>query len=592
MTTHAQSLYLPRISLRLKGLLLLVLLLSIGRAFAVDPFQAPNAPNAGSLLQEIERDYLKPIPRPEPKVAPSKPQEAPTIEQTVLVKQFKFQGNHLISEAELQAAFQKYVGKRFTVAELQNIAAEISQIYAARGYVAQAKLPRQDVTDGVITIEIVEAKFGGVVFDPEQKKNLQRVTPEVLEQFVSAGQALGTSIHAANLDRQLLITDDLPGVAIQGSLVEGEREGETQVLIKAEDKPFYMGDVSLDNQGSRSTGTFRKNASLNLQSPSGFGDLVNLSALSTEGSTYGRIAYSLPVGYDGWRIGVNASYMRYKLITEETQSTKPRGDSKVVGLDVQYPLIRSQVANLYINGALDTKYFKNEFLGTAGYETSSDYRLHVLSAGLSGNQYDDWIGGGLTSASVNLGIGKVDLSGSTSTNRANDAAGAATAGNYGRLRLHASRHQNIIEDLTLLASASAQYASKNLDSSEKLYLGGSSGVRAYPNSEGAGSEGYSLSLELRQRLPEGFNAAVFYDWGQIKQNKNNTKADGTELSTLNQFNLSGYGASIAWEGPYRSNIKASIARRIGQNPNPTATGNDQDGSLKQNRFWITGSVPF
>ena len=592
MTAIAKLTFLLEIRSAKRLLGLLVLGVVSTQTLAADPFQVPNAPNAGSLLQEIERDYLKPIPRPEPKVAPTKPQEAPTIEQTILVKQFKFQGNHLITEDELQAAFQKYVGKRFTVAELQNIAAEISQIYSARGYVAQAKLPRQDVTDGVIIIEIIEAKFGGVVFDPEQKKNLQRVSPETLEKFVSAGQVLGTSIHAANLDRQLLITDDLPGVAIQGSLVEGERDGETQVLLKAEDKPFYMGDVSLDNQGSRSTGAFRTNASLSLQSPSGFGDLVNLSALRTQGSTYGRLAYSLPVGYDGLRVGINASYMNYKLITVETESTKPKGDSKVVGLDVQYPLIRTQVANLYINAALDNKYFKNEFLGTTGYETSSDYQLYVLSGGLSGNQYDDWMSGGLTSASVNLGLGKVDLSGSPATHVTNDAAGAATAGTYGRLRVNASRHQNIIEDLTVLVSASGQYATKNLDSSEKFYLGGPSGVRAYPNSEGGGSEGYSLSLELRQRLPEGFNAAVFYDWGQVKQNKNNSKADGTELATLNQYNLSGYGVSVSWDGPYRSNIKASVARRIGSNPNPTASGNDQDGSLKQNRFWVTGSIPF
>jgi len=111
----------------------------------------------------------------------------------------------------------------------------------------------------------------------------------------------------------------------------------------------------------------------------GYGDLVSVSGLSTQGSTYGRLAYSLPIGYDGLRVGANASYMRYELITEETQSTKPRGDSKVVGLDAQYPIIRSQITNLYVNAAYDLKLFKNEYLGTTGYETSSDYQLQVLA---------------------------------------------------------------------------------------------------------------------------------------------------------------------------------------------------------------------
>lgn len=561
-------------------------------SWAADPFLNPNAPNAGSLLQEIERDYLKPIPKAEPKGVPKKIEEPPKVEQTILVKQFKFVGNKLITDEELQVAFKKHIGKKLTVPELQNVTADISQIYAARGYVAQGSLPRQDVTDGVITIQITEAKFGGVIFDSEQKKNLRRVSPGVIEKFVGARQVLGQSINSNELDRALLIASDLPGVVLEGSLIAGENEGETQVLVKAEDKPFYVGDVSIDNQGSRSTGPVRKNANLSLYSPSGSGDLINLAGLSTQGSTYGRIAYSLPIGYEGMRVGVNASYMRYEIVTNDTQATKPKGDSQVMGLDFQYPLIRSQITNLYVNAAYDIKHFKNEYIGISGYETSSDYQVQVLSAGLSGNQYDDWFGGGLLSGSFNLGMGKVDLAGSPASHILSDASGASTAGTYNRLRLNAARHQNVVGDLTLLISFSAQLASKNLDSSEKFYLGGPSGVRAYPNSEGGGSEGYSLSLELRQRLSDAFLASAFYDWGQVKQNKNNAKADGTSISTLNQFNLSGYGVSISWEGPYRSQLRAILARRVGSNPNPTATGNDQDGSLKLNRFWVTGSIPF
>ena len=38
-------------------------------------------------------------------------------------------------------------------------------------------------------------------------------------------------------------------------------------------------------------------------------------------------------------------------------------------------------------------------------------------------------------------------------------------------------------------------------------------------------------------------------------------------------------------------FRATWARRIGDNPNPAATGNDQDGSLVSNRFWLTASRP-
>jgi hypothetical protein len=40
------------------------------------------------------------------------------------------------------------------------------------------------------------------------------------------------------------------------------------------------------------------------------------------------------------------------------------------------------------------------------------------------------------------------------------------------------------------------------------------------------------------------------------------------------------------------NLKVMVARRLGSNPNPTSTGQDQDGSLVLNRFWLSASVPF
>jgi hypothetical protein len=41
-----------------------------------------------------------------------------------------------------------------------------------------------------------------------------------------------------------------------------------------------------------------------------------------------------------------------------------------------------------------------------------------------------------------------------------------------------------------------------------------------------------------------------------------------------------------------ASIKATVARRIGNNPNPTTTGNDQDGSMVKNRIWLNAAVPF
>jgi hypothetical protein len=64
------------------------------------------------------------------------------------------------------------------------------------------------------------------------------------------------------------------------------------------------------------------------------------------------------------------------------------------------------------------------------------------------------------------------------------------------------------------------------------------------------------------------------------------------LSENNAYSLKGYGASLAWQGPYRTNAKVTYAHRIGHNPNPTANGNDQDGSKHYDVFWLNGGINF
>ena len=111
------------------------------------------------------------------------------------------------------------------------------------------------------------------------------------------------------------------------------------------------------------------------------------------------------------------------------------------------------------------------------------------------------------------------------------------------------------------------------------------GVRAYPSSEGGGSSGQLLNLELRHRFSNHSSWFAFYDHGQVEVNPNSTDA-------LNNYALKGYGLGYGFVSPQGLNLKAMVARRLGSNPNPTASGQDQDGSLVVNRFWLSASLKF
>jgi hemolysin activation/secretion protein len=276
--------------------------------------------------------------------------------------------------------------------------------------------------------------------------------------------------------------------------------------------------------------------------------------------------------------------MDYKVITPEFKAANINGNSNTWGLDAQYPLVRTRTRNLYLSAAFDDKSFDNK----ANSATTTQYGVRNATLGLMGNQFDKWGGGGANMASLNLTAGTVDLNGSP--NKAADATTTQTHGSFSKLRYALSRQQALTADWSLYALVTGQFANKNLDSSEKFFLGGANGVRAYPSSEGGGSEGTMLNLELRWRAMSNLVVTGFYDWGSVTVNKNNSF---TGAPVLNRFDLDGLGASLTWTGPMGLNLKGTFAHRLGDNPNRDATtGKDQDGSLNKNRFWLTASLPF
>ena len=542
---------------------------------------AQTPPDAGALRQQIEQQLPQGLPG-EKKPLTALPQEyKPAPGVAVTVTQFRFAGNTLLSAEQLAPAVASFLNRPLDFAGLQQATAAISEAYRAAGYLVRVYLPRQDITSGIVTLQIVEGIFGKTrIGEPAPL----RLSLEIAHAHIAAAQPAGQPLKAAALDRALLVLDDLPGVAASGNLAPGEGEAETDLILKLADEPLFSGEVGLDNTGSRATGEERLTVNAFLRSPLKIGDQLSANIIYSEGSDYGRIAYSLPVGHDGLRLGVNASRLDYDVITPEFKAAKINGNSTTWGLDALYPLIRSRTYNLYLSAAYDDKSFDNEANGA----TSTQYGVRNFTLGLIGNLFDKWGGGGANLASVNLTSGTLDLDGSP--NKVADATTTRTHGSFTKLRYALSRQQALTSDLSLYALLTGQFASKNLDSSEKFYLGGANGVRAYPANEGGGSEGTMLNLELRWRVVPNWVLAGFYDWASVTINNNN---NFTGAPVLNRYDLDGLGASVAWSGPLGLALKGTYARRLGDNPNSdTTTGKDQDGSLDRDRFWLTANLPF
>ena len=530
---------------------------------------AQAEPNAGQLLQQIEKERAAQLPDlPLPQIAAEPEELTPSKSINITVKSFQFSGNTLIESDVLATVLTSYLDRPLGFIELQKASQAIAEHYRNEGWVVRAYLPKQDVTEGIITIHIVEAVFGGVQFDGD----LNRLSEKDLRERISSIQVEGENLNANDIDRALLLIDDLPGVSARGSLTKGQQESETNLLLTTTDEPLFQTNVGIDNMGPRSTGSERVTANLFINSPLKIGDQVSVNIIHSEGNDYGRLAYSLPVGNDGLRIGASGSHLSYDLVGDFS-SLNALGSSSTVGLNASYPLIRSRLKNLYLGLNADHKNFDNE----ANENRTTHYKIDNLSLSLTGNLFDKLGGGGASNAGViitqgNVDFGVIDLAEDTDLD-----------GNFTKLNYNLSRHQVISNKLSAYVAISGQEASSDLDSAEKFYLGGSYGVRAYPVNEASGSDGQLLNVELRSRLSPNLILTGFYDLGHVSE---------TDIANLTSYTLKGAGISSSYTTKSGLNLKATWARRIGDNPNPAANGDDQDGTLHKNRFWLQATTKF
>lgn len=558
---------------RLKPLPGLLLALSSPLAWAQVP------PDAGALRQQIEqaRDLPAPPPverpeQPAPRLAPPAPPR-PDAGGSIVVKSFRFAGNTLVDDARLAPAVAAFVARPIGFEALQRAADAVAAAYREAGWIVHVYLPEQDVSEGVVTLQIVEARYGGMRLETELSS---RVSRSDMEGYFGARQQIGQPLSTDDLDRALLLAADLPGVGVTGTLVPGAAEGETDLVLRLTEHPLLSGDVGMDNTGARSTGSQRLTANLNVNSPTGNGEQVNVNFIHSEGSDYGRVALNLPLGYDGLRLTLSASELTYQVIEGVgSQGADPvRGNFGSFGADLSYPLVRSRQQNLYLSGGIENKRFENR-----DSMVRSDYQSNVARITLSGNRFDGLGAGGVSSASLQMLWGRLaDMQ----VHPLEDSIERS----YRKLNYNLSRLQTINAEHSLFLSFSGQYADQVLDSSEKFYLGGANSVRAYPVSEAGGERAFMFTSEWRWNFAPGLIGSVFADAGEVTQL---STVPGESAATLR---LRGHGMSINWLGPMGLLTKLTWSRRDGSNPRPTAAGTDSDGTLYKDRFWLSVNMPF
>ena len=500
------------------------------------------------------------IERPDPAV------DAVAEGSSIRVDALRVTGATLFTEAVLLAAADFTPGRDLTLPELRNAAARITRFYNDRGYVlAQAYLPAQDVVGGTVTIAVVEGRYGAI-----ELRNQSGVSDAVAAGVLN-GLDSGDPVAIAPLERRLLLLSDIPGVAVHSTLSPGAEVGSSDLTIDLTRAPLIFGSLEADNAGNRYTGAYRFGGSVNFANLTGLGDLISLRLLaSTEGLAYGRAAWQAPLG--DATVGVAYTHLEYEL-GREFEVLDAGGTADIFSAFGSYPLIRSRNANLYALASFDAKFLSDE-IGLVSQV--SDKEIRALTAGLRGDSRDGFGGGGWNAGSLSWTSG--DLNIEDPFERAVDDATARSQGGFNKLQYAVSRLQTVSGPLSFYGSLRGQVATDNLDASEKMELGGAYGVRAYPEGEAYGDEGYVATVEARlaldqwtPSLPGRFQLIGFVDTGEVDF------AHTPWFSGSNHARRSGVGAGLIWSGPDDLLVRVTYAHRL--DDQMATSGSDDSGRV-------------
>lgn len=551
---------------------------------------AQSAPDAGALQRELdlqlERGSKAPL------VQPPKPVQAPEEKKgaQITLKQFRFEGNALFTNGELEQVVKPWVGKTVYISELQDATAAIQEFYASKGRIAQATLPPQEVKDGVVLIKIIEGKMGSVIVEPSDAsgKTSPRFSEERAKAYITRGLNGETYINTIPLERAMLLLNELPGVAATGAFEAGGESGFSNFRVKVSDTPWFSGQAALSNFGSASTGTYQAIANLNFNNLTGIGDQISLNAIQSQGSGYVVGNYIIPIGTSGWKAGLQSSYLQYMTVPSWS-STQTAGSAATIQANTSYALQRTQTANSTAKLSIENRSYNN--VQTNPVTTLSSYEVTASNISISGDLSTS--SGSFINYSAGFVLGHLGIRDDSQSQA--DQSGVGTAGSYSKWTFSLSHAQDIVflPGTTWTNSVYGQLASKNLNSSEQIYMGGAYGVRAYPTSQGGGSQGAIFSSELNHRLNERWNIGAFADLGIVQQYVNLYSNWQGLTNANNNYQLGDAGISAKYFYG-RAVVSGSLAFRVGNNPLYNSSGQqlNVDNSYKTMQAWVRANIPF
>lgn len=541
-------------------------------------------PDAGSILRDLRN--LERDPDTLPKIERQDPAALTDDGQTVILRSVTFEGYQgLVPLEALNNLVADQIGQELGFNGLMALADLVTQYLATQGYfLSFAYLPEQDITDGNLIIATLPVSVEGgrdwvpnITLSEGANFDKQQLAATLRH---SMRNDLDIAINAKNMERGLLLVNDLAGISAQSILERGAEYGTTRVNVIVNAMSRYATNLWVDNYGGYYTGSARANGLFTINNLTGQGDKLTALISRTKFLGFGNVSYTAPLSPNGLSFTYAVNMMRYEL--GNLKEVNLKGGSAGFSLGLRYPILRTRQNNLYISPEYNYTRLDDY---TNNNHTKNRVNNH-FSITLNGDRMDQSGLGGYTAYSASYKRGDLDLT-DLSEIQPDPSSPPPPQGHFATVMMDVTRLQKIHSHGALYLKAQRQMSlSGALDSAETFSGSGSSGVRAYAGGDASGDEGWLLSLEYRYDVPNmslangSFQLVGFYDHAKLT----GVSANAAEV---NSYDIRGAGLELNWTRPQAYSVKATYARKIDDKIEQRSTASvDSEGKSREARLWL------
>lgn len=425
------------------------------------------------------------------------------IPGTLTINGFTVEGNHLLSELEVDNAVYAYLGPGQTVKSVDAARAALQKVYADKGYqTVGVIIPPQHVIGGVVLLQVVEAPVGRLHVNGSRYFSLNKIKQQ------APSMAPGQVLNFNKVKHDLVALNQWPDRQVIPALSPGVQPQTVDVTLNVKDTSPLHGSLSLDNRYSPETTPLRIDGSLSYTDLWQRGDTVNMGfevaperpndALVFSGSYLARVPNN------DW-----LTFLLYGLISNSKVSTLGAtnvvGRGHIVGIRAITALPGGGGFTDTLSSGIDYKQFDQGVTQVSGI-SSTPVTYYPFSVGYSGTWQGD-------SSLTQLDMGPtLNIRGFGSSPAAFDAKRFDAESNFIYLRGDISRQQDLPGGFQLYVKGQGQVSNEPLVNSEQFSLGGQDTVRGYLESEQLADDAVAGRVEFRSPPLGQYIGPAVTDW--------------------------------------------------------------------------------